>query len=451
MTDTTAQPKRTRRSPRPRLRVARVVFVFLLILLAVCWRFRPSTPQLVSSFPARGEQLWVRSGGFFTAADDVFAERDASKVTCWRWYGNEAWSVRLPKPDLTGWRLSPSDQEWNGRAFSVAPQGQRVALAYADGRQVQVVSWEDSRVQGRLKLPVSPQGPVTGRAAFSIQALDNGQVLLWLTSAPVSPVLLIHGNKVLAAAEHRSKLAVESGAGYARTVSPDMGWLIGYKRPGDQAAGKSVPMKPPELECATLERTKTGLTVYPYYTVPRIKNPVLFNGAIVSTNGTIYRRRSEIDAPDGWKIARELEPQPECAVQYKGTSARVLRPTAGTAWGIPHLGESWRVAISQGGRYAVAYDASPRRSTGILANRPSAWGEFISILFTPRHVNLYTPPGKLLRAMKLPGSRETIQSAYLSPDGTYLLLRVLDPVTEKGEYLMYRMPPEVRKRLERGK
>lgn len=447
MADTTAQPKRTRRSPRPRLRVMRVVFVLLLILLAVCWRFRPSTPQLVSSFPARGDQLWVRSGGFFTAADDVFAKRDASKVTCWRWYGNEAWSVRLPKPDLTGWSLPPSDRGWNGRAFSVAPQGQRMALAYADGRQVQVVSWLKGHVEGRLTLPVSPRGPITGRAAFSIQAQDDGRVLLWLTSAPVSPVLLIQGNAVLATAEHRSKLVVESGTGYARTVSPDMHWMIGYK----QAISPGVKPAPPELECATLERTKTGLIVYPYYTVPRIKGPVLFNGAIVSGNGTIYRRRSEVSAPDGWSIARELEPQPECAVQYKGASARVLWPASIKSWGTPNLRKSWRMAISEGGRYAVTYDASPRRSTGILANRPSAWSEFISVLFTPRHVNLYARPGKLLKAMTLPGSRETIQSAYLSPDGAYLLLRALDPVTEKAEYLMYRMPPDVRKKLERQK
>ncbi|MHB9107567.1 MAG: hypothetical protein ACYDCO_10985 [Armatimonadota bacterium] len=447
MTDTTVQPKRTRRSPRPRLRVTRVVFVFLLILVAVCWHFRPSTPQLVSSFPVRGEQLWVRSSGFFTVADDVFSARESSKVICRWWYGNEAWSVRLPKPDLTGWRLSPADASWNGRAFSVAPQGQRVALAYADGRQVQVVSWQDSRVQGRLQLPVSPQGPITGRAAFSIQALDDGQVLLWLTSAPVSPVLLIKGDKVLMTAAHRSMLTVEPGFTFERRVSPDMRWMIGYK----QAKSSGAKHATPELECATLEVTKTALTLYPYYTVPHITHPVLFNGAIVSANGGIYRRRSETVAPDGWVIAQDLEPQPDCAVQYKGASARVLTPNTLKSWGLPHLQPSWRVTISQGGRYAAAYDAASSRSTGILADRPSAWSEFFSLIFTPRHVNLYTRPGKLLRAMKLPGSRETIQSAHLSPDGTYLLLRTADPSTKKAEYLMYRMPPEVWKRLEREK
>jgi len=447
MTDTTAQPKRMRRSPRPRLRVTRVVFVFLLILLAVCWHFRPSTPQLVSSFPVRGEQLWVRSGGFFTVLDDAFATRESCKVICWRWYGNEAWTVRLPKPDLTGWQLSSTDTDWNGRAFSVAPRGQWVALAYADGRQVQVVSWLDGRVQGRLKLPVSPRGQLTGRSAFNIQTRDDGQVLLWLTSAPVSPVLLIKGNKVLMAAEHRSRLVVEAGAQYARMVSPDLGWMVGSKR----SSGLKIKLSPPELECATLERTHAGLAVYPYYTIPHIKYPVLFNGAIVSENGAIYRRRGEIESPDGWSIATDHDPQPDCVLQYNETSARVLMPAKIQSWGIPHLQPSWRVAISEGGRYALAYDASSLRSTGILADRPSAWSELFSILFTPRHMDLYAQPGKLLKAMTLPGSRETVQSAHLSPDGTHLLLRVADPTTKKAEYLMYRMPPEVRKRLERRK
>jgi hypothetical protein len=421
------------------LRVGRVVFVALVFLGVLLWNLRPVMPELVRSFPTRGEELWVREGGFLVG-DAGFAGVKSSKVTFWRWEGSEAWTVRLPKPELDGWRLSAADAEWNGRAFSASPSGQWTAMAHADGAQVRVITWQHGRLAGQLTFPVSPKGPFTGDAAFRILALDDGQALLWLASATVSPILLVKGDRVLATAEHRSKLTVEEGAIYQRSVSPDMNWLIGHKR----ATGR---ISAPELECATLETMQGELVVYPYYTIPHIKNPVLFNGAVVGENGAIYRGRNRLQAPDGWSFAPGLEPQSGCAVQYNGSSARVLAPDTGKKWGMPRPRKSWQVAISAGGRFALAYDAAARRSTGMLYKPPSTWSEYAGIFFTPRYLKLYERPGRQLRAMTLPGSRETIESAYLSPDGTRLLLRAVDPGTSKASYLIYRMPPEVRKVL----
>jgi len=448
MQDTITRPKRMRRSPRPRLRVRRVIFVLLLILIPILWHFRPSIPELVCGFPARGEQLWVRAEGFFTAADDAFAMRLPSKVTCWRWYGTEAWTLRLPKPDLTGWRLDTVEKDWNGRAFSVAPGGVWSAVAWADGPRVRVITWHKGQVKGRLTFPVSADGPFTGRAAFRVMALDDGRAALWLASAPVSPILVIEGNRMLATAEHRSKLTMERGIVYERVLSPDMRRLIGFKRPWISAQRDGVSVTPPDMECASLELTRTELTVYQHYTITHVNQPILFNGAVVGGNGAVFRQRGEADAPDGWTVAAGVEPQPDCAVQYKDTSARVIAPASMQDWGVPRARQSWRVAISEGGRFALAYDASAHRSAG-LSNRFSTWEVLTSVLFTPRRLNLYERPGRLIRAMKLPNSRQTVRSAYLSPDAARVLMRVVDVSTHKMKYLLYRMPPEVRRALNR--
>lgn len=424
--------QRTNRSPRLRLRVGRVLFLALIILLLVGWRHRPIVPQLVARIPADG-LLWSRQEGFLTTADDPASASMPTKVTCWRWSGPEAWSVTLPKADLTGWSKAGA---WNGREFSLSPDGDTLACACADGQRVRVITWRDGLRVGEYALRLSAQP-----AMFRVLALDDGQALFWQAKTLNSPVLLINGNQCLVMA-HRSTLPITTA--YERSFTPDGHWLVGYAQTG---------RKTYTLESANLEMVGSRPILFPYFKLKHIQHPYLFSGAIVDSTGASFRKRADMTAPDNWSIAPDAGLFPDCAVQRKGAMLRITRPVEDQHWYLSNVPPAWGIGVSRDGRFAVTYPTAPSHVppllTGLLHAR--ALAEPTSLLCAARVFNLYTTPGRLVASMKLSGVQTSIRQAFLSPDGEHMLLNIADTDSGKNEYRLYRLPDGVRQAIEHMK
>jgi hypothetical protein len=363
----------------------------------------------MARIPDNGGLLWPRHEGFLTAEKDPFTPSTPTTVTCWRWFGTEAWSVALPTADISG----GPQTAWRGRDLSLSPDGHILAVACAGGRRIRVITWRDGERIGECAISIPPQP-----ARYQVAAVNDGRALLWQANTPTSPIFLINGAQYQRTV-HRSALAAAS-AGYARVITQDGHRLIGYQPYASKDSYR--------LECANVELVDGRPAVLPYFTLKRLHHPFIFDGAIVDAHGASFRKRADMTAADQWTVLPDAGLFPDCAVQGNGSARRVVQPAEERNWCIPQVPSAWGIGISENGRFAVTYAAGatqlPRALTR-FSNSPTL-AEWTGILFAPRTIRLYTQPGRQLATMTLSGVQASIRQAYLSPDGKHLLLHAVN-------------------------
>lgn len=375
---------------RSRRRLTRLAW--LLVALALGWWWvvtRPKPLRLAACVPL---ETTTASVELQSVADGVLVlDKPADSAASARlsaarydWQGNRRWRIALPDAALTGWTIPPSTP---CRAVAASPDGRIVAsICPVKPGQLLLASWRDGAELGRVALAAGDFHTVTNWPFLSLQAMDDGRVLVYQSFARVSPLVLAQGNRLLARGEH-AITAPSATEQYARVFSPDGGTLV--------AASFDAANLPTPFEYDTLAVDGVRLTVAVNYpgVFPSGPYQVLDGGLFITPDGVIYDSHGEAYRHGAWDTEVGAHPARARVVsQRKENQMQVFNPVTHNAWAIAP--GDWITALSADGRYALATHRGASGLQSLLAGRQRPPG-------VPYTLRLFERPGWLRATLPL--------------------------------------------------
>ncbi|MHB0937334.1 MAG: hypothetical protein ACYDCO_10590 [Armatimonadota bacterium] len=332
------------------------------------------------------------------------------------WRGKERWRLgqRPPaafpvEPPIGRYRRTTAGDtatakrqllDHTGHATSISPSSEYLARATIDGHKTRLQVFRHGTLiaDRRLPLDFAPYYTLEWMSWIGLQVHDDGTIWagVW-GSAKNTPVYVVKDNRITA-----TGMLPRGTFG----LSPDARFYVPYN---GNAQYYSI----------TLKRNRVVLS--PGVSHPSPPHVLLYDGAFISGNGTLYRGAGKATGERVTSLGNSLR----YLVDDTPSGIRIFHPTTGDAWQCTIDGKMQQGYATDDGRHVVLLVKNAPGRVGRLIKRysPTLYQRHLAERSERYTYIVYKRPGKVVARHHLKkGSRDCSPTPYLSPDGRAMLL-----------------------------
>ena len=389
------------------------LLVLLIILLLIpglfLWYRHTRQLRLVGSYSSDNSIIAISHDGFVIRdSPDRLSFRD--------WAGHRRWLIRIPKRNFSGWK-SPTNNDlayldvYEGCVFSISYHGNWLATATAQGEFIKFQIWQQGALVGEHRLPSPPHPTQTGEQQMvSLQALSDGQVLLWAPQNPQYPIYLFNGNQRLATTVPAAINSLQSKNWQYYFFSRDGKALIAYNRDFSTFVYQ-------------ISWVKKYLRIKLIASAPA-PGDLYGKNTILTAYGSCYRGSKQLTAINGWLMAQPpldgwftAQIKPEYLGAFKG-KIRIFDPLTNKKWILREKSDALSATVTASGKFAaIMYEPNSKKTAIAIIEKPDRY-----------RTRGYLP------ARRDANNQYFASKMFLSPDGHYLLIA---PEGNGDSFLLY--------------